>query len=54
MAQAKKKAKPKSQAEQSERFRRAAIEAGVDKSGREFERALDKILPVPKEAKKER
>jgi hypothetical protein len=38
MAKAKKKAKPKSQAEQSERFKRAAIEAGVDMSGRDFER----------------
>ena len=47
MAKAKKKTKPKSQAEQSERFIRAAIEAGVDKSGRDFERALDKLL-VPK------
>jgi hypothetical protein len=43
MAKAKKKAKPKSQAEQSERFKRAAGEAGVDMSGRDFERAMDKI-----------
>ena len=52
MAKAKKKAKSKSQAEQSERFRRAAVEAGVDTSGRDFERALDKILPNPKSSKR--
>lgn len=52
MAKAKKKtAKPKSQAEQSERFKAAAIEAGVDTSGREFERALDKMLSPKKETK---
>ncbi len=49
MAKAKKKTKPKS--EQSERFKAAAIEAGVDKSGRDFERALDKILPIKKPSK---
>jgi len=51
MAKAKrKKTKPKS--EQSERFKAAAIEAGVDTSGRDFERALDKILPAPKTSKR--
>jgi hypothetical protein len=45
MAKAKKTAKPKTQAEQSERFLRAAEEAGADKSGKEFERALKKIIP---------
>ena len=47
MAKAKKK-KTKPKSEQSERFIRAATEAGVDKSGRDFERALDKLLPTPK------
>jgi hypothetical protein len=53
MAKAKKKSKPKpkTQAEQSERFKRAAVEAGVDMSGRAFERALDKILPTRKTTK---
>lgn len=37
------KKSPKSQAEQSERFIRAAVEAGVDTTGK-FERALDQIV----------
>ena len=53
MALPKKKTKPKakSQAEQSERFLRAAEEAGTDKSGKKFERAFMKITkrrPAPK------
>ena len=48
MAKAKKKAKPKSQAEQSERFKAAAVEAGVDMSRRAFERVLEKIVPAKK------
>ena len=52
MAKAKKKSKPKSQAEQSERFKRAAIEAGVDMTARDFERAMDKILPIKKPLKR--
>lgn len=42
MAKAKKK--KESQAEQSERFRRAAEEAGADKSGKLFERAFKKVI----------
>jgi hypothetical protein len=41
MAKAKKK--KESQAEQSERFRRAAEEVGADKDGKVFERAFRKI-----------
>jgi hypothetical protein len=48
MASTKKKSKPKSQAEQSERFLRAAQEVGADKSGKQFERALRKIVPRKK------
>jgi hypothetical protein len=48
MAKAKKKSKPKSQAEQSERFIRAAVEAGGDSSGKEFERAFKKVVPAKK------
>jgi hypothetical protein len=44
MAKAKKKGKQKSQAEQSERFLRAAEAAGADKSGTKFERALLNIV----------
>lgn len=45
----KKKAKPKlTDKEQSERFKEAARELGVDESGEEFERALDRIVPSPK------
>jgi hypothetical protein len=42
MAKAKKKAAPKES--QSERFIRAAIEAGVDGSGKKFERAFRKVV----------
>lgn len=42
MAKAKKK--KESQAEQSDRFLRAAEEAGADKSGKVFERAFKKVL----------
>jgi hypothetical protein len=42
MAKAKKKTAPKE--EQSERFIRAAIEAGVDTTGRQFERAFKKVV----------
>ncbi|MDB6105304.1 MAG: hypothetical protein JWO52_5303 [Gammaproteobacteria bacterium] len=41
MAKAKKKAAPKES--QSERFIRAAIEAGVDETGKKFERVFKKI-----------
>lgn len=44
MAKAKKR--KASQAEQSERFLRAAKEASADESGRKFERALKKIIPT--------
>jgi hypothetical protein len=43
MAKAKKKAE--TQAEQSARFVRAAVEAGVDESGATFDRALRRIVP---------
>jgi hypothetical protein len=42
-----KKSDAEKQKEQSERFVKAAREAGVDETGREFERALRK-LAVPK------
>lgn len=47
-AGAPKKAKPKpkmTDKEQSERFKETARELGVDESGKEFERALEKIVP---------
>ena len=37
---------------QSERFIEAAKKAGVDESGRDFERALDVLLPAPKKSGK--
>lgn len=40
-----KKAKPLSQNEQSERFKRTAWELEADESGRSFERAIDRVLP---------
>jgi hypothetical protein len=41
----KKKAKPKlSDKEQSERFKQTARELGVDEGGKEFEKAVTKIL----------
>lgn len=40
-----KKAKPLSQREQSERFKETARELGVDESGRDFERVVEKLLP---------
>lgn len=41
-----KKAKPKlTDKEQSERFKETARELGVDKTGKEFERAIGKIIP---------
>lgn len=44
----KKKAKPKlSDKEQSERFKQAARELDVDESGKEFESALQRIMPKP-------
>jgi hypothetical protein len=47
----KKKAKPKlTDKEQSERFKQTARELGVDESGEDFERALDKIMPVKKQS----
>jgi hypothetical protein len=42
----KKVEKPKDQKEQSARFIEAARKIGVDESGREFERALRKIVPA--------
>jgi len=45
MAKAKKKSAPKES--QSERFIRAATEAGVDETGKDFERAFNKIIPKP-------
>ena len=42
MGKAKKKAAPKES--QSERFKRAAIEAGVDETGKTFERAFDRVI----------
>lgn len=33
---------------QSAAFIKAAKELGLDKSGEDFERALDKLLPMPK------
>ena len=49
----KKKAKPKlSDKEQSERFKQAARELGVDESGVEFESALQRIMPKPSSARK--
>jgi hypothetical protein len=49
-AGAPKKAKPKAKSkltdkEQSERFKQTARELGVDESGADFERAVDKIIP---------
>ena len=42
----KKKAKPKlTDKEQSERFKETARELGVDETGKEFERAIGKIIP---------
>lgn len=49
MAKAKKKAAPKES--QSERFIRAATEAGVDDAGKDFERAFKKILPPKKKGR---
>jgi hypothetical protein len=49
-----KKAKPKpklSDKEQSERFKETARELGVDESGEEFDRAMDKIFE-PKNSEK--
>lgn len=43
-----KKAKPKpkmTDREQSERFKETARELGVDESGKDFQRVLDKIIP---------
>lgn len=51
MAKAKKKKVP--QAEQSERFTRAAEQAGADKSGKAFERAFKVVVrPRKKSATK--
>lgn len=50
MAKAKKKAE--TQAEQSARFVRAAVEAGVDESGRDFTRALRKLVPKKRATKR--
>jgi hypothetical protein len=45
----KQKAKPKlTDKEQSERFKETARELGVDESGEEFERAIEKIIPANK------
>ena len=46
MAKAKKAGK--TEQTQKERFIRAAIEAGVDKSGKDFERAFKKVVPRKK------
>ena len=46
-----KRAKPKpklTDKEQSERFKEAARELGVDESGEEFERAFNRIAPAKK------
>jgi hypothetical protein len=51
MAKAKKTAKPKSQVEQSERFLRAAKQAGADETGKQFEHALKRIIPLKKRAR---
>ena len=45
-----KKAKPKpklSDKEQSERFKETARKLGVDESGKDFERAVDRIISTP-------
>jgi hypothetical protein len=50
-AGAPKKAKPKpklTDKEQSERFKETARELGVDESGKQFERAVSKIIPTAK------
>lgn len=39
-----KKAKPLSQKEQSERFKKTARELGLEETGGNFDRAMDKIL----------
>jgi hypothetical protein len=45
MPKARKKSLAEKQLEQSERFKEAAEKSGADKSGREFERAVKKIIP---------
>ena len=50
MAKAKKKAAPKES--QSERFIRAAIDAGVDEAGKSFERAFKKVVSVKSSKKR--
>jgi len=43
-----KKPPPKDEKPQKERFKEAAREAGADVSGKEFERAMRKIVPPAK------
>ena len=51
----KKKAKPKLEdEEQSERFKQAARDLGVDESGAEFERTFKKIIPTGLSVRKKR
>lgn len=39
--------------EQSERFKETAREIGADESGKEFERAFKKLVPIRKPSKKQ-
>jgi hypothetical protein len=43
-----KKPPPKDEKPQKERFLEAAKETGADPTGREFERAVEKIVPAAK------